>query len=140
MLKKAADWLASKMLETNGITVTYRRQETGTTVSVSAVVGRTVFDVDEGYGQITRFESRDFLINKSDLIGFPFETTPSSFPQRGDEIDELVLDDVRLPGQSIRYRYEVMAPSGQAVWEYADASRNLLRVHTKLINETELIT
>ncbi len=132
MLKNAAKWLAEKMMTTDGFTVGYKRAGTGNaTFPVPAVVGRTVFDVDEGYGQITRFESRDFLINKSDLIGPGFNE--DDMPTRGDRVMETVTETSL--GETVVYTYEVMAPSGQAVWEYADAFRNLIRVHTKLVDQ-----
>ena len=133
MLKNAAKWLADKMMTTNGFSVGYKRAGTGNApFPVPAVVGKTMFDVDEGYGQITRYESRDFLVEATDLIGPGFNL--EDVPERGDRIIETVTDTDGA-GTTVTYTYEVMAPSGQAVWEYADAFRNLIRIHTKLVDQ-----
>tara|TARA_B100001094_G_scaffold330972_1_gene397722 strand:+ start:1301 stop:1720 length:420 start_codon:yes stop_codon:yes gene_type:complete len=137
MLDKAAEWLASKMLTHASQTVTYVRS-TGST-PVTAAIGRTTFDVDDGYGNLTRWESRDFLISKADLIGSNHDQD-NVWPVAGDTIHEDTGADAALGGDHMRYTYQVMAPAGEALWEYADAYRNLIRVHTKKVDRKEVQT
>jgi hypothetical protein len=136
MMKNGNDWLASKMLAVTSTTINYYRADTGTYVSVSAVVGRTSYDVDNGYGAIEKWESRDFLIDKAVLIGGQHQG--DVWPKRGDKIYESPGPDPGLNDASIQYIYEVMAPGSEPVWEYADAYRNLIRVHTKYVNRVGL--
>jgi len=87
------------------------------TATLSARVGRTVWDVETGDGRVERVESRDFLLDPADLPVKPAE---------GDTITE--------PGAyGGKATYRVMAPSGTPPVHWADAYRTTLRVHTKLV-------
>jgi hypothetical protein len=100
--------------------VRYRRGEDS--IEVAATVGKTVFEIDDGYGAIERFESRDFLIAAADLAlsGEYFE------PQAGDIIAETVGQQTLV--------YEVLAPGKEPCWRYSDPYRRTLRVHTKQVH------
>ena len=93
-------------------------------VDLSATVGKTVFEVDDGYGVLVRHESRDFLVLAADLVigGEPI------LPQRGDRVREVQ--------GSTTFGYEVTAPGKEPAWRYSDPYRTTLRIHTKQI-ETE---
>ncbi len=115
LLETASNWLEGKRTQHLSRTVTYQRGVD--TVDVSASIGRTSFEIDDGYGVLQKFESRDFLILASDLVLGSSQT----LPQRGDRIIEN------------GFTYEVLAPGKEPVFRYSDAYRKTLRIHTKQI-------
>lgn len=97
--------------------VTYRR---GTDdVTLTATIGRTVFEQADDRGLVNRLESRDFLIRAEDLLlaGAP------ELPKAGDVVRE------EQGGRT--FVYEVMAPGGEPPFRFSDPYRRTLRVHTK---------
>ena len=91
---------------------------------IPATVGRTVFEVEDSHG-VLRWESRDFTVSACDLVLGALPVTPA----KGDLIEERDCDGkVRT--------YEVSAPGREQEWRYADTSRRLIRVHTKLRQQT----
>ena len=120
LLEKASDWLGGMRQAHLSRPVTYRRGEDS--IEVAATVGKTVFEIDDGYGAIERFESRDFLIAAADLAlnGEPVE------PQAGDIIAETVGGGTLV--------YEVLAPGKEPCWRWSDPYRRTLRVHTKQVH------
>jgi len=119
LLEQASDWLNGQRVAHLSKPVTYRRGDYS--LEVAATVGRTVFEIDDGYGAIERFESRDFLIAAAELAvnGQPFE------PSSGDLIAETV-------GQAT-FVYEVLAPGKEPCWRYSGPYRRTLRIHTKQV-------
>ena len=117
VLKTASSWLEDQRHEYTTETVRYERGVDG--VDLSATIGRTLFEVDSGYGVIERIESRDFLVLTSDLM---LEGV-AALPQRGDRIRE-------TQGATI-YVYEVMAPGKEPHYRCSDPYRKTLRIHTK---------
>ena len=119
LLEQASDWLDGQRVAHLSKPVTYRRGDYS--LEVAATVGRTVFEIDDGYGAIERFESRDFLIAAAELAvnGAPFE------PQTGDLIAETVGQQTLV--------YEVLAPGKEPCWRYSDPYRKTLRIHTKQV-------
>ena len=79
------------------------------------------FEVDDGYGVVQKWESRDFLILAADLILAGLQT----LPQRGDRILETQAGTT--------YTYEVLAPGKEPPFRFSDAFRKTLRIHTKQI-------
>ena len=59
MLEQASNWLEDQRTEHTSRTVTYERG--AATVALVASIGRTIFEVDNGFGVVERTESRDFL-------------------------------------------------------------------------------
>ncbi len=93
-------------------------------VRIPATVGRTVFEVEDSHG-VLRWESRDFVVSACDLVLGALPATPA----KGDLIEERDCEGkVRT--------YEVTAPGREQEWKYADTSRRLIRVHTKLRQQT----
>jgi hypothetical protein len=92
-----------------------------------ATIGKTTFELDDGYGVLVRHESRDFLVLAADLVlaGVPV------IPQRGDRIEETQGDAT--------FVYEVSAPAKEPCWRFSDAFRKTLRIHTKEIG-TEAVS
>ena len=120
LLRAGSDWLLDQLKTHASRTVTYERGVDS--VDVPAVIGRTVFEIDDDHGAIERFESRDFLVQAADLVlaGIP------ATPERGDR--------VRETEGSVTYVYEVMAPAGQPHWKFSDAFRRTFRIHTKHVD------
>jgi hypothetical protein len=121
LLQQASDWLEAKRTQFASHVVTYVRGERS--VELPATIGKTTFEVDDGYGVLVRHESRDFLILTADLI---FNGQQEE-PQRGDQIRETQNQQ--------RFVYEVSAPDKTPCWRYSDAFRKTFRVHTKQIEQ-----
>jgi hypothetical protein len=120
LLDRAAGWLADQLRSFASRSVTYARGSS--VVTVSAVIGRTVFRIDKGYGLSERIEARDYLVNSTDLV---LDTTVT-LPKAGDRIVETAGGKV--------YTYAVLAPGGEPCWRMSDPYRKVLRIHTKLVN------
>ncbi|HHK41649.1 MAG TPA: hypothetical protein ENJ50_04445 [Planctomycetaceae bacterium] len=119
LLETGSNWLQDQRTQHMSRTVTYERGID--TVSLSATVGRTVFEIDDGRGVIQRHEARDFLVLADDLVLAGSKT----LPQAGDRVRE-------TQGTTV-FVYEVMAPGNEPVWRYSDPYRKTLRIHTKHI-------
>ena len=117
LLKQASDWLEAKRTQHIAQTVCYVRGSQS--ASMPATIGKTTFEVDDGYGVLVRYESRDFLMLTADLT---LDDT-LTLPQRGDRIRETQAGQV--------FVYEVTAPGKEPCWRYSDAYRKALRIHTK---------
>ena len=117
VLEQASNWLEDQRTEHASRSVTYERGVD--TVDVSASIGRTIFDVDNGFGVVERIESRDFLLLTDDLVLGGGRT----LPERGDRVKEVQGDST--------FVYEVMAPGKEPHWRYSDPYRKTLRIHTK---------
>ena len=114
LLKNALSWLEAQRKKHLSVPVIYRRGKNS--VELPATIGKTVFKIQDEYGRIVYYESRDYLISSADLVLKGVVTTP----QKGDEIIE---------GGFV---YEVMAPNNEPEWRYSDTYRQTLRIHTKL--------
>jgi len=102
-----------------GQTVTYHRGDAS--VSVTAVPGRSEYEVDTEYG-IERSYARDFIVEAADLIISGSTITP----QRGDLIKQTVGDDVLV--------FEVMAPASGVDCYNLDQTGTSTRIHTKQVD------
>ena len=120
LLQKSSDWLEDMRSKHASRLVTYKRG--AETIVVSATIGKTVFEIDDGVGVSTQYEARDFLILAQELV-LGGERT---LPQRGDRIQEPQGD------QSVEY--EVLAPGKEPCWRYSDPFRKTLRIHTKQVS------
>ena len=121
LLEQAAGWLDGMRQAHLSRPVLYCRE--GECVEVAATVGKTVFEVDSGYGVVERIESRDFLI-PADRLVLDYDQT---VPRRGDRTKETVGEQVLV--------YEVMAPGNEDCWRHSDPFRRTLRVHTKFVGQ-----
>ena len=120
LLERASNWLEDRRTEHATSTVTYQRGND--TVVVSASIGRTIFDVDNGFGVVERTETRDFLVLTDDLV----LGGAGTLPERGDR--------VRETQGTTTFVYEVMAPGKEPHWRYSDPYRKSLRIHTKHVS------
>jgi len=100
--------------------VTYQRGEDA--VEVHAAIGRTVFEIDDGFGLIEKVESRDYLVPAAELVLEGSQV----LPERGDRIRE--TQDSKV------FVYEVMAPGKEPHFRFSDAYRRTLRIHTKHVD------
>jgi hypothetical protein len=64
LLKTAIDYLHDQLKSHNSVTVLYRRA--AATVSVSAVIGRTLFDNEDDFNVVSE-TAKDFIIHQADL-------------------------------------------------------------------------
>jgi hypothetical protein len=119
LLERASTWLEDQRTRHASRVVTYVRGSR--TLDVSATIGKTLFEVDDGYGVLLRHESRDYLVLADDLVldGQPI------VPQRGDRVREVQ--------GSTTFVYEVTAPGKEPAWRYSDPYRKTLRIHTKQV-------
>ena len=120
LLQQSSDWLEAKRTQYASRVVTYARGVQS--VEVLATIGKTTFEVDDGYGVLVRHESRDFLVLTADLV----LDEQSILPQRGDRIRETQNQQV--------FVYEVSAPGKEPCWRYSDPYRKTLRIHSKQID------
>jgi len=120
LLEQSQEWLTSmnrifrsrQVVDARGLPA----QAGAQTKEVPALVGKTVFKVDKGYGLFERVEARDFLIEAADLEEF-------GEPERGDRVMDTLNGKVEL--------FEVMAPGGEPHFRYSDPYRKVFRIHTK---------
>lgn len=117
LLRNGSAWLEAQRTRFASGTIVYRRG--AATVQVAATIGRTLFEIDNGYGAVERTESRDYLLQAADLVLDGLVV----LPQRGDQVRETV-------GQQT-FVYEVLAPGKEPAWRYSDPYRQTLRIHTK---------
>ena len=82
MLHRGQSWLAAKLTKHASRDVVYQRDDVS--VELSATIGKSEYEQDDGDGVITRAQVRDFLINTKDLL----QSTIGTWPRRGDRILE----------------------------------------------------
>ena len=80
LMAKASEWLENQRRRFATSTIEYVRGNQ--TALVAATIGKTTFEVEDGYGILVRSESRDFLVLADDLV---LDGT-AVLPQRGDRI------------------------------------------------------
>lgn len=122
LLRTGSAWLAAKLKQHAGESVTYRRG--GQSVAVTATVGPQPLRVSDEYGAPrVEWANEDFLIDAADLVlgGAAAE------PAHGDLIE-------RTEG-GVTFTYEVTPPPGEAAWRWADAYRVKYRIHAKQISQ-----
>lgn len=98
------------VLSLTGVPVTYH--STNGQTPLVAVVGRSQHEISTEWETMIS-STRDYI----------FSTAYSIAPKQGDSIHE----DGRI--------YEVFSPSGKDCFEYADPSRNWVRVHTQYLKD-----
>lgn len=118
LLDKGLDFVDAQRLLL-AIDITYQRD--ADEVVVKAVIGKTVFRVENGNGLVERIESRDFLVKATDLVLADEQVDPAT----GDRILEEAIGKI--------FTYEVLAPGNEPCWRYSDPQRRTLRIHTKLV-------
>ena len=113
--------MGSTLRASCGLTVTYHRGESS--VEVTAVVGRTLYESDDASGAIVKAESRDYFV---EAVAIDFGAGAVE-PEPGDRIAE------PLAGGATADVYEVMPLGPEPCYRKSDPQGNTLRVHTKLV-------
>lgn len=114
VLAAAAASHYSRLINTAGVTIQYRR---GTSVTrMSAVPGRTTHEVTTSDGAITNIQTADWLVRYSDL---------NLTPRRGQDIVELIND----MGETTN-TYVVTHPVGGEPWRWSDQYKTIMRIMT----------
>jgi hypothetical protein len=120
LLRLGQEWLAKQLKTHASKTVVYVRGANQT--SVTAIIGRTLLKLEDGYGGVhMQWTDRDFLIPPDELVLAGSQVVP----ERGDTIRE--ADNGKI------YVYEVNVPGSEPTWRWSDPHRRLLRIHTKQI-------
>jgi hypothetical protein len=121
LLERGAAWLGGMLQRHAARPVVYRRGSES--LALSATIGQTTFELEDGVGGIEKFVSRDFLVPTAALVlgGSPTD------PQAGDQIEETQ--------GIVTFVHEVMAPGQKPCWRYSDPYRNTLRIHSKLVEK-----
>lgn len=113
MLSQGAAWMAGQLLANASDPITISRG--AITLALQAMIGSTSFDSVESDGSITRFESKDFIVEAAKLVG------TIGLPQDGDLINDG------------KHSYEALALTGEQPFRYSDRHRTLIRIHTKQV-------
>lgn len=120
LLQRGVSWLADKLKDHAGETITYTRG--AQSVTITAVPGKSMLRVQDSSGNsVIEWTDADWLIAAADLVigGSAIE------PQRGDLI-------ARTSGGST-ITYEVRPIESEGAWRWSDESRTIMRIHTKEI-------
>ena len=125
MLHRGQAWLAENLTKHASQDVVYQREDVS--VVLSATIGKSEYEQDDGDGVITRAQVRDFLISTKDLLQSPIGT----WPRRGDRI-------IETDGK-ITFVYELMSIGNEPPWRYSDPFRIKLRIHTKLVSQESVV-
>lgn len=123
LLQKGSDWLEDQRTQHLTRSVVYQRGTSS--AEVPATIGKTVFELDDGYGVLEKVESRDYLVLRNALV----LDGQVALPERGDRVRETDGTKVQV--------YEVMAPGKEPHWRYSDPYRKTLRIHSKHIGTEE---
>ena len=118
LLTQGSAFLATQLLAHAATEIVYSRGDDS--APISAVVGKTSKEIQDGNGVVHRWESRDYLIRASDLRLSGKQVAP----QEGDRITE------RGQGRATVVHEVRGAALGTAPWEWSDPSRALYRIHT----------
>jgi len=117
MLLDGFGWLQQQLHQHAATQITYRRGSES--VTITATVGETAYDADDGNGFMVRYVSRDFLVKPSDLSFGGIV----SLPVPGDLIEEA--------SGHLKHIFEVMEPPGRPHYKLSDPYHKLYRIHTK---------
>tara|TARA_B110000444_G_scaffold234999_1_gene245714 strand:- start:235 stop:639 length:405 start_codon:yes stop_codon:yes gene_type:complete len=122
MIRIGCAWLEEQRAQHLTENVKYSRN--GVEQTVAATVVATEYDVFDGEGFRTTFNSRDFIINVK-VLGLGVVEYQ---PEVGDEIIETT--------GNITKSFMVCSPDGRSHYEYADVDRLAFRIHTKAVDQS----
>lgn len=115
----AAAFAALQVLE--GVPVLYCRG--GESCSVTALVGRTIAEIDDVSGLVLeRIESRDYMIAAVDLVIGSQRVTPQS----GDQVKEVI--------GGVPTTWELTQVGIEPCFRFSDPDCTVVRVHTKRVS------
>lgn len=113
----------SRRKATSLVSIDY--EQDGSSKTMTATPGKTIFSYMDDMGVSQRKESRDFLIEPLDLVIDGVVV----MPKKGDIITE---EDFDL---QILFKYEVGAFNGEPHYRFSGIYREVVRIHTKLIKK-----
>ena len=119
MLHRGQAWLAEQLTKHASRNIVYQRDEIS--VELTATIGMSRYEQDDGEGVITRAQVRDYLIDTRSLI----QSAIGTLPRRGDRIIEQDGDTT--------FVFETMSIGSDPPWRYSDPFRVKLRIHTKQV-------
>ena len=79
LLERTSCWLGRMRSRHLSHPIVYIRDSDS--VQVAATVGKTEFEVQDAYGAMEQWESRDFLVTAADLVLAGVTVTPSAAPR-----------------------------------------------------------
>ncbi len=106
------------------VPIVYKRNNTS--LAISATPAMTVFRYVDRNRISQRKQSRDYIINVTDLIFNEVAVRP--------EEGDIIIEDTERE----RFTYEVGAWNGEPLWLYSGAYRQGFRIHTKLIDREDI--
>lgn len=123
-MDRGAAALVRRMKLSAGREVVYSRGAT-LRADLTAWVGNTLFArrTDEPGASVV-WGDRDYLIPVADLTA-ALGGQAVRLPQKGDRIAETI--------DGTECVFELMTPTGEPVWRYADQTRQVFRLHTKRV-------
>ena len=119
LFQKGAGLIASLTARSCGQAVNFRRGDSVAT-GITAVVGSKLFRYNDSSGFSTVSRTRDFIVDRADLL--------AAIGEDGEPRDGDVIEQVDENGDSIDY--QVAAPNGEPVFRYVDTSETRVRIHT----------
>lgn len=99
----------------NSSAITYTRPSTAQSVSLSALLGETLHQIEREGEVIDEIKSRDFLVLSSELKLGGSEVTPERF-------------DTITEGSKT---FSVLAVDNEPHFRYTESNRSVIRIHTK---------
>lgn len=123
ILARGMAWLTDQLQAHLSQPVIYQRG--ALKVALCATFGRKLLRIDDGFGSIRmEWTDRDFLVPASKLkLG-----GQAVLPERGDR--------VKVQEGGVTHVYEVLAPGNEPPWRWCDPYRRMIRIHSKLIEES----
>lgn len=119
LLKKGQAWLADQLTKHASRNIVYQRDEIS--VELTATIGVSRYEQDDGEGVVTRAQVRDYLIDTRSLV----QSAIGTLPRRGDRIIEVDGDTT--------FVFEAMSIGSDPPWRYSDPFRVKVRIHTKQV-------
>lgn len=111
LMKTGTEWLIDQLRQHASECVIYRFID-GATVTATAILGATSYEVSDEFGTLIGAKMIDFLIPASDL---------TKNPSVGDRIT--INNDV----------YEVLELGNEGCWRWSDPFKTIRRIHTKAV-------
>lgn len=115
LFQKAKTWLPAQTEAAAGAPVAMTRS--GTTATLTAVIGRTVYAVNRPDGARIEFGERDFLVTAAELVAANATWT---VPAVGDRFV--------VSGETVTYECKPPA-TGEPAWRWSDPLKTTFRIH-----------
>lgn len=121
LLKTGLAWLSDQLKEHNSRPVVYARGEQ--TVTIQAVIGKTEYEKRQRDGVQIKVRSRDFIIQRDDLI------------LNGSQIEPRTGDHIFETDGGIVYKYQLLPIDDKNNFSEPDPFRIGYRIHAKYVSQ-----